>query len=97
MTMRINHRLLLLTSLLVLGGAAAFYACNGLRHECNDGIDNDGDGKIDWDGGPGGATPDPQCSGKPFSDREDSGCGLGAELVLLAPLFALRRRKRAAH
>ncbi|MCX5737907.1 MAG: beta-propeller fold lactonase family protein [Proteobacteria bacterium] len=63
---------------------------------CDDGIDNDGDGAVDWDGGPGGATPDPQCSGKPFSDKEDAGCGIGAELALLAPLYARLRRKRMA-
>ena len=63
---------------------------------CDDGIDNDGDGAIDWDGGPGGATPDPQCSGKPFSDKEAAGCGIGAELALLAPLYARLRRKRTA-
>ncbi len=62
---------------------------------CDDGVDNDGDGKIDWDGGPGAATPDPECSGKPYSDVEKSGCGIGAELALLAPLYARMRRKRA--
>jgi DNA-binding beta-propeller fold protein YncE len=63
---------------------------------CDDGLDNDADGAIDWDGGPGAATPDPQCSGKPFSDKEAAGCGIGAELALLAPLYARLRRKRAA-
>ncbi len=29
--------------------------------ECSDGVDNDGDGFTDWDGG--GGTPDPGCSG----------------------------------
>jgi 6-phosphogluconolactonase (cycloisomerase 2 family) len=63
---------------------------------CDDGIDNDGDGAIDWDGGPGGAKPDPQCSGAPYSDKEAAGCGIGAELALLAPLYARLRRKRTA-
>jgi DNA-binding beta-propeller fold protein YncE len=61
---------------------------------CDDGIDNDGDGLIDWDGGPGAGAPDPQCAGKPFSDKEDASCGVGAELALLAPLYARLRRQR---
>ena len=61
---------------------------------CDDGIDNDGDGLIDWDGGPGGGALDPQCAGKPFSDKEDASCGVGAELLLLAPLYARLRRQR---
>jgi hypothetical protein len=63
---------------------------------CDDGLDNDGDTHVDWDGGAGG-TADPQCSGKPWRNSEapPSGCGLGFELVLLAPLFAYRRRRGA--
>ena len=38
--------------------------------ECNDGFDNDMDGKIDTDGGAAGADPDPQCSGT--SDDDES-------------------------
>ncbi len=63
---------------------------------CDDGIDNDGDGAIDWDGGPGAAMPDPQCGGLAYGDKEAAGCGIGAELVLLAPLYARLRRKRMA-
>jgi hypothetical protein len=67
---------------------------NREKPRCDDAVDNDGDGKIDWDGGPGGATPDPQCSGRPYSDKEAAGCGIGAELALLVPLYARLRRKR---
>jgi hypothetical protein len=31
------------------------------REDCFDGVDNNGDGNIDWDGGPNGANPDPAC------------------------------------
>jgi cysteine-rich repeat protein len=58
--------------------------------KCDDDLDNDSDGKTDWNG-PG--TPDPQCLGKPWQDRElRQGCGLGAELVALV---ALLRRLRS--
>jgi hypothetical protein len=62
--------------------------------QCDDGLDNDGDAKIDWDGGLGGATPDPQCVGSPGRNKESASCGLGAELVLLLPLLAARRSSR---
>ena len=66
---------------------------------CDDGVDNDGDGAVDWDGGAGGAA-DPQCVGKPWRASEaPSGCGLGFELVFLAPLglrlARARRRNRS--
>jgi cysteine-rich repeat protein len=64
--------------------------------KCDDDLDNDSDGTTDWNG-PG--TPDPQCLGKPWQDRERKlGCGLGAELALaLAALCALGRgRSRLA-
>jgi len=71
------------------------------RPACDDDFDNDGDGGIDWDGGVGGAAPDPDCS-EGWRDREASGsgsCGLGIELALVLPglWVALRRaRLRAA-
>ena len=61
--------------------------------QCADGIDNDGDGAIDWDGGPNHGTPDPQCT-SPSRNRETS-CGIGAELALVLPLLAWRRRRRS--
>jgi hypothetical protein len=61
---------------------------------CDDGVDNDDDTFIDWDGGAGGVL-DPQCADKPWRNNEapSSGCGLGFELALLAPLFAWRWRR----
>ena len=43
--------------------------------QCQDGIDNDNDGKIDYDGGLSAlgyvaAEPDPYCAGKPWQNRE---------------------------
>lgn len=71
-------------------------AVRALTTQCSNGFDDDGDGAFDWDGGPLGAMPDPQCGG-PDDNKEGSGrCGLGAELALLLPLLhALRRMRRA--
>jgi hypothetical protein len=72
--------------------------------ECANGIDDDGDGDIDWDGDPGGlgdgpATADPTCAGRATFHRESSrSCGLGLELGAILPaLGALgsRRRRRS--
>ncbi len=65
--------------------------------QCQDGIDNDGDGWIDYDGGLSAlgyvaADSDPQCSGKSWRNKEVEDCGLGIELtLLLAPLMWLFR------
>lgn len=84
--------------------------------KCQDGLDNDGEAGIDFDGGASldidpldgdideqfnGATPavgaaDPQCVGRPWGNRERSGCGLGFEIVLLAPLLVRWARMRRA-
>jgi hypothetical protein len=80
---------------------------------CQDGLDNDLRAGIDFDGGasldldgngfidaqfnpatPPVGAPDPQCTSATGS-RESASCGLGAELLLLAPLARLRRRRRA--
>ena len=56
--------------------------------KCDDGIDNDGDGDIDFD--------DSLCSlASPNREAPPPICGLGVELVLLAPLLAALRRRRA--
>lgn len=66
---------------------------------CSDGIDNDGDGTIDWDGGPQGTgLPDANCT-TARTNRESAssgyGCGLGPELaVLLAGLGLVRGRSK---
>jgi hypothetical protein len=68
--------------------------------KCQDGLDNDRQPGIDFDGGAaanGGAPlgdADPDCS-SPWRNREAPGCGLGFELVLLAPLVARRLRRRS--
>jgi hypothetical protein len=51
--------------------------------QCSDGVDNDGDGKADWDGA-GLGEPDPQCVDKPYRNLEKArttSCGLGAEFA----------------
>ena len=62
---------------------------------CFDGLDNDGDGRIDVDGA--GGTPDPDCTDA-FDPTEQpatgSGCGIGPELALLLPLLAAARARR---
>jgi subtilisin family serine protease len=63
---------------------------------CFEGLDNDGDGRIDVDGD--GGVPDPDCTSG-FDTTEaglGTGCGVGPELALLLPLLAgLRRATRA--
>jgi uncharacterized membrane protein len=63
--------------------------------QCDDLADNDGDGRVDWDGGLFGHPPDPQC-GQPWKNSEAKArCGLGFEAALLvAPLMLLLRRRR---
>lgn len=59
---------------------------------CSNDWDDDGDGRVDWDGGSGGAPPDPECAGAPWRQRESKGCGLGFELGPILTLLAWRRR-----
>jgi hypothetical protein len=74
--------------------------------QCSDGLNNDPgqDALIDWDGGasagvppPQQTAPDPQCTLRPWKNSEPkSGCGIGFELALLAPLLARATRRRPA-
>jgi hypothetical protein len=67
--------------------------------QCDNGLDGDGDGKLDWRGD---ATGDPHWVS--LSDNNESpppppswGCGLGPELLLLGPILAaMRRRSRSS-
>ena len=67
---------------------------------CQDGNDNDGDGKIDFDGGLSAlgyvkAAADPKCGTSPWLMDEKAGCGLGIELaLLLLPMMWLSWRRR---
>jgi subtilisin family serine protease len=66
---------------------------------CFDGLDNDGDGRVDVDGN--GGTPDPDCVDG-FDTTENpppppSGCGIGSELALLLPLLTALRQRRVGH
>jgi len=49
----------------------------GPAPECSDGIDNDGDGFIDYNGGPNGELADPQCSSPDDNDESGSLPGFG--------------------
>jgi hypothetical protein len=68
--------------------------------KCADGLDNDGDGKIDFDGGvaaglaPGEITqPDSRCGDAARVRESAPACGLGFELTMVLPmLMGLRRR-----
>jgi hypothetical protein len=65
---------------------------------CDDGLDNDSDGQIDWNGGPGGEPADTVCNGQGWRGREaPRRCGLGFELaLLLVPLMGIHARRRRA-
>jgi subtilisin family serine protease len=62
---------------------------------CFDGLDNDGDGRVDVDGN--GGAPDSDCTDA-FDGSEQmvvaGGCGIGPELALALPLLAGLRRNR---
>ncbi len=77
--------------------AATSFVWTVVPPQCSNGVDDDGDGLIDWDGG-GSGSPDPQCGNDPAGNQEKrftSACGLGAELLpVLAVLGAVRRRLR---
>jgi len=69
-----------------LGGACDIGAFEGLAPKCDDGIDNDGDGKIDF-------PADQKCLAS-WYNSESERCGLGAELALVLPLLMRRRARR---
>jgi hypothetical protein len=58
---------------------------------CDDGIDNDDDDQIDYPADPNCASPTGGLESPPVLG---GGCGLGPELMLLAPLLALHARLR---
>jgi hypothetical protein len=58
-----------------------------VRPSCADGLDNDGDGRIDW-------PEDPDCDAAADTSEHSRACGLGAELIAIAFGLALRRRLR---
>lgn len=63
--------------------------------QCDDGVDNDHDGNIDWDGGASGGPADLSCAGHGWGSRENlTRCGLGFEIALGLPLVAWLRRRR---
>ena len=71
---------------------------------CQDGIDNDGDGRLDFDGGlsalgvdaPSPLVPDLGCFSDPIRDSEvRQACGLGAELVVVLPIWVFFRKRRS--
>jgi hypothetical protein len=73
----------------------------GRNAACSDGLDNDGDGKIDFDGGVCAGVPTPtfadqQCSSASGTSEAPptGGCGLlGIEGLFVLPLLARRRAR----
>jgi hypothetical protein len=69
------------------------------RTQCQDGLNNDGQTGIDFDGGASlnGGVPitvkDPQCSAGWKGSEAPASCGIGYELALLAPLLARLTRR----
>jgi hypothetical protein len=69
--------------------------------QCSDGLDNDNDNRIDFDGGvcaglpPESITvPDPHCTGAGDNREKPNGCGIGVELALALPLLWMARGRR---
>lgn len=63
---------------------------------CDDGVDNDGDGGIDWNGG-STESPDPQCTTAHGPRETPNGCGLGAELAGVLAALLSRTRRWSSH
>lgn len=90
-------------------GGYEFYESTNRGPQCNNGIDDEGDGGIDFAGydanGDGVITPQPnneekQADGQCVDindgcEKDRCGCGIGAELVfVLTPLYFLYSRRR---
>lgn len=76
---------------LATGAAEQLAICGGVaiaRPTCADGFDNDRDGAIDW-------PADTSCASARDDSERSLGCGIGAELALLALGIAMSRRRRA--
>ncbi|MCG8591739.1 MAG: hypothetical protein MJE66_20770 [Proteobacteria bacterium] len=70
-------------------GAACDVGAVEAAPQCSDGIDNDGDGAIDF-------PEDADCRSATWRNERPRGCGLGFEVGALALLRLLRRRRRNA-
>ncbi len=65
---------------------AAHALSAGEPMRCSDGVDNDGDGWVDW-------PDDPQCTSAFDYTEGTAACGLGFELALILPLVCRRLRR----
>lgn len=60
----------------LLSPSISYSQAGAVVSTCNDGIDNDGDGRIDYAGGPNGELPDPSCVRQDSSeDKEQESLG----------------------
>jgi hypothetical protein len=77
--------------------AADWVDANLVFPACADGTDNDGDGKIDFAGGPLGEPADGGCQNQParMTERPPQGCGLGGEAAVLLWVWRRLRKRRA--
>ena len=70
-----------------MDAACANSGQNNENPECNDGVDNDGDGQID--------LADAHCASASDNRERKSACGLGFELAFLLPAWIAVRRRLA--
>ena len=70
---------------------------------CQDGLDNDGDGFVDFDGGASAGLdpatdPDPFCTDAWMVRERKRSCGLlGLEFLVVFPIARMRRRRAGPH